>query len=103
MKIGLVGYQGGGKSSVFELLTGIKPDPAKSHTGQVGMAVHPDALFDRLVELFSPKKITPAKIELFDTPGLNKTEHEGNAQRMGVLRESVALVQVIGVYGGADP
>jgi len=103
MKIGLVGYQGGGKSSVFELLTGIKPDLAKAHTGQVGMAVLPDPLFDRLVKLFSPKKISPAKIELFDTPGLSKTEPEGNAQRMGVLRESVALVQVIGVFRGSDP
>jgi len=103
MKIGLVGYQGGGKSSVFELLTGTKPDIAKAHTGQVGMATLPDARFDGLVKLFNPKKISPAKIELFDTPGLSRDKQSDNPQRLGVLRESDALVQVIGVYAGVDP
>ena len=103
MKIGLVGYQGGGKSSVFELLTGTKPDPSKSHSGQVGMAVLPDARFDGLVKLFKPKKITPAKIELFDTPGLSRDHGESNNQKISVVREANALVHVIGAYAGGDP
>ena len=103
MKIGLVGYQGGGKSTVFELLTGISPDPAKSHTGQVGVATVPDERFDRLVKLFAPKKVSPARIELFDTPGLSGERQEGNAQRLGVIREANALVQVVGCFGGSDP
>ena len=103
MKIGLVGYQGGGKTTVFELLTGVKPDLSKAHTGQLGVATLPDARFDGLVKLFNPKKISPAKIELFDTPGLSRGEHEGNAQKLGVLRESDALVQVIGVFSGSKP
>jgi len=103
MKIGLVGYQGGGKSSVFELLTAIKPDLSKAHTGQVAVAVLPDVRFDNLVKLFNPKKVTPAKIELFDTPGLSRTEPEENVAKMGVLRESDALVQVVGVFNGANP
>ena len=36
MKLGLVGYQGSGKSALFELFTGGKPDPAKAHLGQLG-------------------------------------------------------------------
>lgn len=103
MKIGLVGYQGGGKSSIFELLTGTQPDIAKAHTGQLGTAIVPDERFDRLVDHFSPKKISPAKIELFDTPGLSREKGEGNAQRMSVLREANVLVQVISAYAGADP
>ena len=58
MKIGLAGYQGGGKSTIFELLTGVAPDPAKSHSGQVGVAQIPDERFDRLVALYRPKKAT---------------------------------------------
>lgn len=103
MKIGLVGYQGSGKSSVFELLTGTRPDPGKSHTGQVGMAVLPDLRFDGLVKLYNPKKISPAKIELFDTPGLSREPGETNNQRISIVREANALVHVIGAYAGGDP
>jgi len=103
MKIGLVGYQAGGKSSIFELLTGTAPDISKAHTGQLGTATVPDQRFDDLVALFNPKKISPAKIELFDTPGLSRDQGEGNAQRMSVLREANVLIQVIGAYAGADP
>jgi ribosome-binding ATPase YchF (GTP1/OBG family) len=103
MKIGLVGYQGSGKSSVFELLTGTRPDPGKSHTGQVGMAVLPDARFDGLVKLYNPKKISPSKIELFDTPGLSREHGETNNQRISIVREANALVHVIGAYAGGDP
>jgi len=103
MKIGLVGYQGGGKSTVFELLTSVTPDLAKTHTGQVGVATVPDERFDKLVELFIPKKVSPARIELFDTPGLSGKQHEGNAQRLGVIREADALVHVIGCFAGSDP
>jgi ribosome-binding ATPase YchF (GTP1/OBG family) len=103
MKIGLVGYQGTGKSSLFELLTGVKPDAAKVHTGQSGMATIPDRRFDGLVALFKPKKITPAKMELLDTPGLSRDHSDTNSQRISVVREANALVHVIGVFSGADP
>jgi len=103
MKIGLVGYQGSGKSSAFELLTGVRPDPSKTHTGQLGVATLPDPRFDGLVKLFNPKKLSPAKIELFDTPGLSREHGDSNSQRMAVVREANALVQVIGAYAGGDP
>lgn len=103
MKIGLVGYQGSGKSTVFELLTETEPDPAKVHSGQVGIASVPDERFDRLVDHYQPKKIVPTKIDLLDTPGLSQTASEGNAQRLGVIREAAALVHVVGVFAGAEP
>jgi ribosome-binding ATPase len=103
MKIGLVGYQGGGKSTLFELLTGHKPDLSKAHLGQVGVTTVPDERFHRLVQFHKPKKETPAKIDLFDTPGLSRDDHSQNASRLGVIREAAALVQVIGVFNGVDP
>jgi len=103
MKLGLVGYQGTGKSTVFQLLTGVVPDAAKVQSGQVGVATIPDQRFDRLLDLYQPKKISPAKIELFDTPGLDRERPENNAQRLSVIRESAALIQVVGVFAGADP
>ncbi|MEW4527685.1 DUF933 domain-containing protein [Maioricimonas sp. JC845] len=103
MRIGIVGYQGTGKSTVFELLTGTKPDISKAHTGQVGVTIVPDERFDRLVEMYKPKKETPARIDLLDTPGLARGEQSGNAQKLGVIREATALVQVVGAYLGGDP
>lgn len=103
MRIGIVGYQGTGKSTVFELLTGVKPDPSKHHTGQVGITVVADERFDKLVAMYSPKKETPAKIELFDTPGLDRRDNSQNAQRLGIIREATALAQVVGAFAGGDP
>jgi ribosome-binding ATPase YchF (GTP1/OBG family) len=103
MRIGIVGYRGTGKSTVFELLTGVKPDPSKHHTGQVGVTVVADERFDRLVQLYKPKKETPARIELFDTPGLDRRDQTQNAQRLGIIREATALAQVVGAFTGGDP
>ncbi len=41
MKVGIVGFSGSGKSGVFQWLTGVKPDPSKSQTGQTGIAQNP--------------------------------------------------------------
>ena len=103
MKLGLVGYQGSGKSTVFRLLTNLEPDPSKAHTGQVGVATIPDERFERLVRLYEPRKRTPARMEILDTPGLSRDQHDANPQRLGVIRESAALVHVIGAFAGADP
>lgn len=102
MKIGIVGYQGSGKSTLFEWLTGIKPDPALAHTAQSAMAEVPDERVEPLCKIYHPKKITRATLELVDTPGLTRT-HEGNAARLGLLREAGSLVLVVAGFGGADP
>ena len=62
MKIGLVGYQGSGKSTLFEWLTGVAHDPALSHSGQSAMAEIPDERIDRLAEIYQPKKVTRAAL-----------------------------------------
>ncbi len=103
MKIGLVGYQASGKSTLFELLTGVAPDVSKAHAGQVGIMTVIDDRFRRLVEMFKPKKESPCKVELFDTPGLSKSEQSLNSQRLGIIRDSGALVHVVGCHSGADP
>ena len=103
MKVGLVGYQGGGKSTLFHLLTGVEPDVSKAHTGQVGVMTILDDRFRRLVELYEPKKESPCKIELLDTPGLSLSDQKLNPQRLGIIREAAAMVQVVGCFNGADP
>ncbi len=97
MKIGLIGYQRSGKSTLFEWLTGVPADPSLSHTSQAAMAEVPDHRIDPLCEVYHPKKITRAAIELVDTPGLSRT-HEGNAARLSLIREAACLIQVVAAY-----
>jgi GTP-binding protein YchF len=97
MKIGLVGYQGSGKSTVFEWLTGMAADPALAHASQSAMAAVPDRRVEPLAAIYQPKKITLASLELVDTAGLNRA-HEGNAARLATIREAGCLVLVVAAF-----
>lgn len=102
MKIGIVGYQGSGKSTVWQWLTGQASDPAQSHTLQAAMAAIPEPRIDAMVKIYSPKKITHAALELVDTPGLAR-DHQGNAARLAMIREAGCLVFVVAAFGDTDP
>lgn len=101
MKIGIIGYQGCGKSTLFTWLTGVPADPALAHTVQSAMAPIPDPRVAQLAALYHPKKITLAALELVDTPGLSRS-HEGSAQKLALIREASALVIVIAAFAGHD-
>ena len=101
MKIGIVGYQGSGKSTLFEWLTGVAADPAQAHRTQSAMAMVHDPRVPQLCEIYQPKKVTEASLELVDTPSLSRT-HEDSAARLAAIRESGALVIVAASFGGVD-
>jgi hypothetical protein len=101
MKIGLVGYQGSGKSTLFEWLTGVPADPALAHTLQSAMATVHDDRVGELCRIYHPKKVTEAALEIVDTPGLSR-RHEGNAARLAAIREAGCLLQVVAAYDGSD-
>ena len=67
MKIGLVGYPGSGKSTVFGALTGLDVETGfgagKANLGAVKV---PDARVDALSALYEPKKTTYAEITFSD-------------------------------------
>lgn len=103
MRAGLVGFAGSGKSTLFQLLTGATPDPGKVHSGQVGIATLNDPRLDFLTEMHRPKKVTPATVELLDTPGLIQGSHGDNPQRLALIREGDALLIVLNAFAGSDP
>jgi ribosome-binding ATPase YchF (GTP1/OBG family) len=103
MKVGIAGFAGSGKSTVFHWLTGVRPDPAASQRGQLAIARIPDERLDWLSAHFKPKKTTPATLEFLDTPGLLPTERKDNPRRLGILRDAHGLLVVLTGHGGADP
>ena len=102
MQIGIVGYQGSGKSTLFHWLTGVEPDPALAHRGQAAMCPIPEPRVEQLEAIYQPKKRTLAALEIVDTPGRSRT-HEGSAGKLAAIRESACLVIVVRAYGGHDP
>jgi GTP-binding protein YchF len=102
MKIGLAGFAGSGKSTVFQWLTGAKPDPGRAQQGQSGNAKIPDERLDWLSAKFKPKKTTPASIDLIDTPGLLIGERRDNPRRLAILRDTGGLVVVLNGFSGSN-
>jgi ribosome-binding ATPase YchF (GTP1/OBG family) len=100
MKIGLVGYSGSGKSSLFSWLSGVTPDPAAVNSSQSAMALIPEPRLEALCKIYKPKKVTYASMEVDDTPGLNR-DHVGNVSKLAYLREADYLVCLVPVFNGA--
>src|SRR5262245_2831914 len=103
MKVGIAGFAGSGKSTVFQWLTGAKPDPSKTQLGQVGMAKVPDERLDWLSAHFRPRKTTPAEVAFLDTPGLLVSERRDNPRRLGILRDAGGLLVVLNGFSESDP
>lgn len=102
MKIGIVGYQGSGKSTLFQWLTGETPDPSLVHRTQSAMCAVPEPRVAQLCGIYHPKKVTHAALELVDTPGLSRT-HEGSASKLAMIREAGCLVIVLAAFDGSNP
>jgi ribosome-binding ATPase len=102
MKIGIAGFSGSGKSTVFHWLTGEAPDHARAQFGQLGNPAVPDPRLDYLSSLFKPKKTTPTRMELLDTPGLHPTERRDNPRRLAIMRDAGGLMVILDGYGGGS-
>lgn len=101
MKVGLVGYSGVGKSTVFQWLTGASPDPGKIQQGQVATTDVADDRLRKIAEVYKPKKLIFAKVEFLDTPGLMADDRKDNPRRLGILREANGMVIVLDGFSGA--
>lgn len=68
LRAGLVGFPATGKTTLFQLLTSVRdsPRPGQKADANVGVSRVPDDRLDRLTALFSPRKRTPATVELAD-------------------------------------
>jgi len=110
MKIGLVGFAGSGKTTVFNTLTGL--DVPIGFGGQVhlGTVKVPDERIDRLSGIFKPKKTVYAEIVFSDIPGEHGAGHKGLSRKaLEPIRAQDVLALVLqdfpnpAVEGTPDP
>ena len=94
LNCGLIGLSGGGKTTLFELLT--KARAAGYGTGR-GVAAVPDERVDFLSRLYHPRKTTYAQIEFLDLPGLPPGGGDRTAANrlLAEARKSDALLHVL--------
>ena len=106
MKIGLVGFPGCGKTTVFNALTGLAAETgygaARGKTN-LGVVKVPDARVDALAELFNPKKTVYAEITFCDVAvAVAPSQGKGlDEQVLRAMHEVDALCHVVRGFAGA--
>ena len=116
MKVGLVGFAGSGKTTIFNTLTGLTAEVGgygAREKANIGVIKVPDSRVDKLAEIFNPKKKTFAEISFVDVAGPQAEDaaqtHSGlDPKLVQHMREADALVHVVrafdsSVLEAADP
>lgn len=96
MKVGLVGFPGSGKTTVFNAMTG--QDAPVGYGGEVRRAVVtvPDPRVEWLSALYRPRKTTFASIVFCDIPGEHGSEQRGlSTAALQQVRDQEALCLVL--------
>jgi GTP-binding protein YchF len=99
MKVGLVGFAGSGKTTVFNTLTGLDVPTGYGGELHLGTARVPDERIDVLSRMFKPKKTTYAEIVFSDIPGEHGAGHKSLSRRaLDQLRDQDVLCLVLRAF-----
>jgi len=104
MKIGLIGLNQTGKTTLFSLLTGKDGSGLVVHgknSSNIGTCFVPDERVDFLSELYKPKRTIYAKIEITDVAGFSmstESRNSGAARFLNDVRPCDALVHVLRAF-----
>src|SRR5688572_13551665 len=96
MEVGLVGFAGSGKTTVFNIMTGLHVPVGFGGEVRLGIVKVPDERIDTLSKIFKPKKTTYAEISFCDVPGEHGAEKKGLSTRsLQQIRDQEALCLVL--------
>lgn len=99
MKVGLVGFAGSGKTTVFNTMTGLTVPVGYGGELRLGTVKVPDERIDALSKIFSPKKTTFAEIVFCDVPGEHGADHKGLSRKaMQQIRDQEVLCLVLRAF-----
>lgn len=110
MKVGLVGFAGSGKTTVFNTMTGLAVPTGYGGELRLGTVKVPDERIDALSRIFSPKKTTYAEVVFCDVPGEHGADHKGLSRKaLQQIRDQEVLCLVLRAFpnpaieGAANP
>jgi GTP-binding protein YchF len=110
MRVGLVGFAGSGKTTVFNTLTALHVPVGFGGEVHLGTVKVPDPRIDTLSKLFTPKKTIYAEIVFSDIPGEHGAEHKGLSKKaLQQIRDQDVLCLVLRAFpnpaleGDPDP
>jgi ribosome-binding ATPase YchF (GTP1/OBG family) len=108
MKVGLIGHRGAGKTTIFNMLTGLKAQVGGFGAREevhLGVIKVPDERIDKLAQIFKPKKTTYAEIRFSDFPPSQGDEiQKANQALIAQMREVDAMTLVLRDFDGdANP
>ncbi len=96
MKIGLVGFAGSGKTTVFNAMTGLDVPVGFGGEVRVGTVKVPDPRITELSQHYRPKKTTYAEMVFCDIPGEHGAGKKGLSPRtLQQIRDQEALCLVL--------
>ena len=99
MKVGLVGFAGSGKTTVFNTMTGLGVPIGFGAELRLGTVKVPDERIDTLSKIFSPKKTTYAEIVFCDVPGEHGADHKGLSRKaLQQIRDQEVLCLVLRAF-----
>lgn len=99
MKVGLIGHRGAGKTTIFNMLTGLRAQVGGfggKEEVHLGVIKVPDARIDKLSHIFKPKKTTYAEIRFTDFPPSQGEDNlKSNNALVTQMREVDAITLVL--------
>jgi GTP-binding protein YchF len=99
MKVGLVGFAGSGKTTVFNTMTGLAVPTGYGGELRLGTVKVPDERIDALSKIFAPKKTTYAEVVFCDVPGEHGADHKGLSRKaLQQIRDQEVLCLVLRAF-----
>lgn len=100
LRAGLIGFPATGKTTLFQLMTGVHDASRAAHgkaDANVGVSRVPDERLDRLTAIFNPRKRVPATVEFADLAGPGKSDAKALLD-VAPFRNADALLHVVRAF-----
>lgn len=105
MKVGIVGFSGSGKTTIFNTLTGLQAEVGlhgRKGKANLGVIPVPDPRIEALAQIYNPKRKVFAKIEFVDLIGPSEVSANNSSslgpEAVAAMRDAEALVHVVRAF-----